>query len=261
MNFLDQITPVILTWNEEANIARCLERLSWAKRVVVVDSFSTDKTIEIIKKYSNVEVLQRKFDDFATQTNWGLEQVQSEWVLSIDADYFLTADLIEEMKRLDLSSAVDGYFAPFKYCMSGKPLRSTLLPPREVLFRREKGWYVQDGHAHKLVSSGKSGYLTNFICHDDRKSFKRWWDAQKKYSKLEAHKLTTTSFSELNPQDKLRKMIFFAPGIVLIFCLFWRGLILDGWNGLIYSSQRFLAELLLSVELIKKWIKSECRRQ
>lgn len=252
---LARITPLVLTFNEAANIGRTLSKLVWAKKIIIVDSFSTDKTLEIISKYSSAEVVQRKFDNFASQTNWGLDHIKSDWVLSIDADYILTDELVEEIKNLDLILTTDGYFAPFKYCVAGKPLRSTLLPPREVLFRREKGRYVQDGHAHKLVNAGKTNCLKNFIYHDDRKPFSRWWAAQKKYAVLEARKLTITTFGQLNPQDKLRKMIFFAPGIVFLYCLFWRGLILDGWNGLIYSAQRFLAELLLSCELIKKLIK------
>jgi len=260
VNFLDQVTPLILTWNEEVNIGRTLSKLGWAKKIIVIDSFSTDRTLDLVRQFPNTEILQRSFDSFASQINWGLVQIKSEWVLSIDADYVLTDALVEEIMNLNLISTTDGYFAPFKYCMLGKPLRSTLLPPREILFRKEKGHYAQDGHAHRLVNSGKSGCLKNFIYHDDRKPFSRWWAAQKKYSVLEADKLTATSFNELNPQDKLRKMIFFAPGIVLLYCLFWRGLILDGWNGLIYSGQRFLAEFLLSLKLIKKMVNLKGRR-
>lgn len=252
---LENITPLILTCDESVNISRCLEKLRWAKRIVMVDSFSHDDTCSISEKFGNVDFFQRRFDSFAAQANWGIGKATTEWVLSLDADYVLTDDLIVEISQLNLSQAVDGYFVSFKYCMAGRPLRSTLLPPREVLFRKDKAYYVQDGHAHKLKNAGVSAILENYIYHDDRKAFMRWWQAQLKYSKQEAEKLTSFLFGDLNPQDKLRKMIFFAPVVVLFYCLFWKGLIWDGWNGVIYSFQRMLAELLLSFNLIRKLLK------
>ena len=247
MAFLDQITPVVLTWNEEANIARCLEKLSWAKRVVVVDSFSSDKTTQLVGSFSNAELLQRKFDLHSNQWNYGLDQVTTEWVLSLDADYILSDELIDEMNNLN--SSIDGYWLPFQYCISGKPLRATLLPPRLALFRKAKASYFQDGHTQLLKIEGAVVCLKSPIRHDDQKPFSRWWLAQKKYVVLEATKLRSSDYSQLSLQDKLRKIIFIAPLAVFIYCLFGRGLILDGRTGLIYSTQRFLAEFLLSVNL------------
>ncbi len=248
MTFLDQITPVVLTWDEEANIARCLKKLSWAKRVIVIDSFSRDKTVELVRGFSNTELLQRKFDLHSNQWNYGLDQVKTEWVLSLDADYILSDELIDEMNTLNLS--LDGYWLPFQYCISGKPLRATLLPPRLALFRKAKASYFQDGHTQLLKIEGSVGCLKSSIRHDDHKPFSRWWLAQKKYALLEATKLKSSAYSQLSLQDKLRKLIFIAPLAVFIYCLFVRGLILDGWNGLIYSGQRFLAEILLSFNLL-----------
>ena len=76
---LDQITPLVLTFNEEANIGRTLARLTWAPRVVVVDSHSTDRTLEIVRGFPNVEVVQRAFDTFASQWNFGLKSVRTAW--------------------------------------------------------------------------------------------------------------------------------------------------------------------------------------
>jgi glycosyltransferase involved in cell wall biosynthesis len=84
---LEQITPLILTYNEAPNIDRTLEKLTWAKTIIVIDSYSTDQTLEILSDYPQIEVFKRKFDSFAGQCNYGLEKVKSEWVLSLDADY------------------------------------------------------------------------------------------------------------------------------------------------------------------------------
>ena len=99
---LDRITPLILTFNGVPNIARTLEQLRWARDIVVIDSFSDDETLEIVSRYPQARVLQRKFDSFAAQCNFGLREtgIESEWVLSLDADYVLTPELIEELASL-----------------------------------------------------------------------------------------------------------------------------------------------------------------
>src|SRR2546425_10833422 len=112
----DDITALILTYNEAPNIARTLDRLRWVHRVVVVDSCSTDETAEIASGFSNVNVVQRPFDFFARQCNFGLEQIRSPWVLSLDADYVLTEELLSEIANLSMDS-VTGYAVRFRYCI------------------------------------------------------------------------------------------------------------------------------------------------
>src|SRR5919198_3101958 len=98
---LAQITPLILTYNESANIARTLAPLTWAKQIVLIDSGSTDDTEGIARAaHPGVRVVQRDFDSFAGQCNFGLTQVQTEWVLSMDADYVLTPEFVQEITAL-----------------------------------------------------------------------------------------------------------------------------------------------------------------
>jgi len=87
---IEQITPLILTYNEAPNIDRALERLTWANRIVVIDSFSDDETLDILANYPQVEVYQRRFDTHALQWNYGLEKINTKWILSLDADYILS---------------------------------------------------------------------------------------------------------------------------------------------------------------------------
>ncbi len=79
---LSNISPLILTFNEEANIERVLTNLRWADEIIVIDSYSQDSTIQIISKFQNVKVYQRKFDNHTNQWNFGLGKVNKEWVLS-----------------------------------------------------------------------------------------------------------------------------------------------------------------------------------
>src|ERR1044072_4263961 len=99
---LDQITRLILTYNEAPNIARALGRLSWAREVVVVDSYSADETVEIAKSFPNVRLVQRAFDSHRNQWEFGLKEtdISTPWVLALDADYVVTDELIEELRRL-----------------------------------------------------------------------------------------------------------------------------------------------------------------
>jgi glycosyltransferase involved in cell wall biosynthesis len=242
---LTAITPLILTYNEEANIDRTLGRLTWAERVVVVDSYSTDATIDIATSYDNVDLVQREFDHFADQCNYGLEQIDTEWVLSLDADYVCSEALIDEMRALPAIPAADGFSVEFVYYVFGKPLRGTLYPPRTVLYRRENAQYYRDGHGHRVRVDGTVGELDAPIYHDDRKSLERWLDNQRGYARLEAEKLTSADTLDL--PDRLRKTDVWGPLLVPLYCLFAKGLILDGWPGWYYALQRTYAELIIAL--------------
>lgn len=251
---LDQITPLILTYNEEANISRTLAGLSWARRIVVIDSFSTDATLPLLAKHSQVEVVQRAFDTHATQWNMGLDLIPEGWVLSMDADYVLTPALQQEIGEAVESAdqlRVDGYRIPFLYCVFGRPLHGTVLPPRLALFRRSCGTYLDDGHTQDLRLSGNCAALSSPILHDDRKPLSRWLWAQNRYLKLEVHKLLNASPSQLGTADRLRRHTVLAPFAVLLLCLIWHRGLLDGWRGWFYAFQRMYVETLLSLMLLE----------
>lgn len=248
---IEEVTPLILTFNEASNIDRTLQRLKWAKTIVVIDSYSTDKTIEIIQSYSQVQMFQRSFDTHATQWNYGLAQVKSEWVLSLDADYIVTDELLTEIEELPIDLKLDGYLIRFKYCVFGKPLRGTLLPARTALFKKNKAIYIDDGHTQLLRVDGNSGRLASYIHHDDRKSLSRWLWAQDRYMIIEARKLLETPTSELSFGDRIRKQKIIAPFLILFYCLILKKGILDGWAGWYYAFERMLAETLLSIRLIE----------
>ncbi|MEA5626086.1 glycosyltransferase family 2 protein [Nostoc sp. UHCC 0251] len=248
---LKEITPLILTYNEAPNIERILQSLTWANKIIVIDSYSTDKTLEILHSYPQIEVFQKKFDSFASQCNYGLGKISSEWVLSLDSDYVLTDELIDEISALQAETAINSYSVRFKYCVFGKPLRGSLLPPRKVLYKREKGIYQDDGHAHRVVVEGNSIILYSHIHHDDRKPLNRWLSAQDRYMVIETQKLLKTPTSELSLGDRIRKRKIIAPLIILIYCLILKGGILDGWHGWYYALQRVLAEILLTIRLIE----------
>lgn len=256
---LNTITPLILTFNEAPNLDRTLAQLTWATTIVVVDSYSTDATLEILQRYPHIQLWQRPFDSFAAQCNFGLSQISSEWVLSLDADYVLSDQLVAEIRALPEDDADDtsnygrisGYSARFNYCVFGQPLRGTLLPPRQVLYRRTQATYHNDGHAHRVSINGTVRPLSGYIYHDDRKPLSRWLWAQDRYMVLEAKKLRATPVYQLSWGDRLRRQTPFAPAVILLYCLLLKGGILDGKAGWYYALQRTLAEILLAIRLMQ----------
>lgn len=245
------LNVLILTYNERENIVRTLEALAWAPRVTIVDSHSTDDTLRLARAVRpDVTVIEREFDSFAGQCNFGLAQIVSPWVLSVDADYILTPCLIAELTKLDPLAGISGYAAGFQYCVFGHPLRSTIYPARTVLYRRDRARYENEGHGHKVRVNGTIQMLCGKIEHDDRKPLSRWLQSQDGYFKIEALHLLATANRDLNRQDRLRKRIYFAPVVIFFYLLFGRGLILDGFRGWYYVFQRTIAEMLLSLRLI-----------
>lgn len=251
---LDLVTPLVIVYNEEANIRRTLASLAWAPRVVVVDSGSTDNTLTIMSEFHNVDVFRRSFDTFAAQCNYGLSLIRTPWCLSLDADHIVTHQFYNEMFEI-LSTAPDdvtAIYTPFRYLVFGKPLRGTLLPCRFNLVRPLGGAYLDDGHAHRFVPVGSTMSMRKPIHHDDRKSLDRWLASQHRYQRIEAHKLLKSPNHLLSLSDRLRKFYVIAPVAVLLICLVRHGGLLDGWRGLYYALQRVYAELLLSLMLLEE---------
>lgn len=256
MNLAD-ITPLILTFNEEANLERTLARLEWAAQILVIDSGSTDRTLEILAANPRVKVVHHAFESFARQCNFGLGLIGTPWVLSLDADYVLGLDFISEVSALNPADDVHGLSAGFEYWILGRPLRGSLYPPRTVLYRRGSAMYEDDGHGHRVRITGKVQALVGRIAHDDRKPLGRWLAAQDKYALQEAEKLEAADAAALPLQDRLRRTGWAAVPAALIYTLLVRGTILDGWRGWYYALQRLIAEMLLALRLIERRLKDD----
>jgi glycosyltransferase involved in cell wall biosynthesis len=251
----DRLQALILTKDEEVNIERVLKKLLWIERVVVLDSFSTDSTLELISRFPNVEVFFRKFDTHANQWNYGLSLIESEWVLTLDADYVLTQEIIHETLTIiqpDNKSNV-AYYSNFKFAVFGRPLSADNTTPRPVLFRKRNCSYFDDGHTQRLKINGKSDFLSSYILHDDRKPLSNWIDNLNRYSIKECQKLLDPNNRSRNSLiTKIRRTKILAPLFVFFYCLVVKGLILNGWAGWHYTIQRTMVEMLFALRLIEE---------
>ena len=251
----DQITPLILTYNEAPNIARALAGLSWAKEIVVVDSFSNDETVEIARSLPQVCVVQRAFDCHRNQWEFGLKEtgISTPWVLALDADYVVTSEFVAELEKLQPDPDIAGYRASFIYCINGKRLRSGIYPPVTALYRRDAASYIQDGHTQRVAVEGTIKDLRAPLLHDDRKSLRRWFNSQQRYTALEAQKLRAADPAAMSHIDRIRRWRVIVPPAMLVYCLIVRGGIFDGWAGFYYAFQRTIAELMLAVNLGRRF--------
>jgi glycosyltransferase involved in cell wall biosynthesis len=252
----DQVTALVLTYNERENIGRVVERLAWAARVLVLDSGSDDGTQEIAAAFGNVRIISRKFDNHANQWNYGLgsDEILTEWVLALDADYVVSEAFREELAELEPEVGDAGYVAEFDYAIFGRSLRGSMYPRGTVLFRRSKAHYVQDGHTQRVVVDGQLHPLKSRIVHDDRKPLSRWLVSQDRYAELELAHIADRSFRSLGWPDRLRRFIIIMPWLAPLYCLFLRLGVLDGYPGLYYALQRSIAESILALKLVHRYL-------
>ncbi|MDI6641871.1 MAG: glycosyltransferase family 2 protein, partial [Elusimicrobiota bacterium] len=104
----------VLTYNEERKIRACLESVKWADEIVIIDSYSTDKTLDICKEYTD-KIFQKEFTGFGNLRNFALEHITYNWVLSVDSDERVTEELKQEiLERLTTEPSADVYFIPRK---------------------------------------------------------------------------------------------------------------------------------------------------
>lgn len=248
------MTALILTANEEANIGRTLDRLRWMSEVVILDSGSTDRTLEIAASYSNVRVVIRAFDSHAEQWTFGFARcgIDAEWILGLDADFLLSDTLIAELQVLEPPPGVSAFSVNFSYSVFGRELRGSLYPSKPVLMRRNRTRFAQDGHTQVCVTDDGIAKLEGHIVHDDRKPLGRWLQSQSRYMAKEADKLLATDRATLALPDRLRLMLVIAPLAACVYTLLVRGCILDGWPGIYYATERTVAEAILSLELMKR---------
>lgn len=239
------ITAVILTKNEEKRIENCLASIIWVDEIIILDSYSTDRTLEICKKFTN-NIYQRKWpDSFSNQRNYGDNLVNNKWILSIDADEVVTSELKEEiidrLKKGDKD--IYGFNIRRKEFIFGKWIKyggwSEQYKTR--IYRKDKGKWVGKIH-EKLILDGKVENLNNYMLHYSYESIPIFIEKFNNYSSIEAD----SAFKEGKRFSWLK--LFFAP-IERFFGRFiiHRGF-LDGIHG-------FVIAMLIALNYFLRYLK------
>lgn len=186
------ISVVLITLNEEEKLAECLGSVAWADEKIVVDSGSTDRTVEVARE-NGAKVFLREFDDFSSQKNFAIENASGDWILSLDADERITAELSEEIREKVKDSVYDGYLIPRSNIIFGRTMRyGGHQGDRHIrLFRKGKGKFVSPIH-EKVEIEGSVGTMEGKMIHYSTSSREEYMEKLKLYTDLESEVLVSS---------------------------------------------------------------------
>lgn len=189
------ISVVVLTKNEEANIEQCLSSVKgWALEVIVVDDFSSDKTVELANKYAD-KVLINRMKVEGAHRNWAYRQAKNEWVLSLDADEQITAELREEIGKVLADTDCVCFSVPLRNYIGNYWVRhGGWYPAGKVrLFKKSKFKYEEVEVHPRVFTDGKCGFLKSDIIHKGYPDFEHFLASVNRQTTLEARKWVNTN--------------------------------------------------------------------
>lgn len=194
---MEKISAIIPCFNEEHNIRSAIESCQFADEIIVVDSFSTDKTVEIVKSYSNVKLLEHEYIHSAAQKNWTIPQAKYDWIFILDADEQTTQTLVNEIKQTvsNEPKEVAFWIGRDNYFM-GQKLNHVWKGDAVIrLFRKSKCRY-EDKHVHaEVLADGPIGRLKAKLIHDTYKG-----------KGLEAHLIKGQRYTTWAALDRVKKI-------------------------------------------------------
>ncbi len=282
------ITAIILTYNEELNIAESLLSISdWVEEIIIIDSFSTDKTIDIAKKYE-CRYFERKFVNQAEQFNWALDNVQinNEWILRLDSDEIMLPETWKEIAEHFKSEAklkeenIAGFYMKRRVYFMNRWIRHGGYYPAWFLrlWRKDSGRYEDRAmDEHVILKKGKTINLENDFEEHDRKNLSIWIEKHNKYAEREATSVLEKSNNEItanregsDPERRrwYKDNLYYRLPPFFRALLYWKYRyiirlgVLDGIPGLIWHFlqgfwYRFLVDAKIYELRIKKLTKSK----
>lgn len=226
-----KISITLITLNSEKTLKSVLEAVSWADEIVLVDSGSTDKTLEIARQF-NAKIVYRAFDGYGSQKNFATSQASNDWILSLDDDEILTPKLQQEIQNLSLSTTdYEGFKIPRSLIFLGKLLRFSGEYKRLTLrlFNRKQGnWNAE--YVHESVEvKGKIGILKHQILHDSYRDLTDYFNKFNKYTSLGAKTLAERG----KTASSLKIITRFPTTFLKIYLL--KGSCLDGYAGFMWA--------------------------
>ena len=228
---MEKLTAIIPTFNEAHNIVDAIKSIEFADEIMIVDSFSTDKTIDLAKPLSNT-ILKREFEYPASQKNWAIPQAKYQWILLLDADERVTSKLKDEIIKIINSNTIySGFWIKRKNYFMGRKIHFSGWQRDKVirLFKRDECKY-EDKYVHEeIISNGKIGILKNKLTHNTFVSKEVYLKKLDRYARWQAKdydtRITTITFFHtlIKPAFRFIKHYIFQLGF------------LDGYAGFIIS--------------------------
>jgi glycosyltransferase involved in cell wall biosynthesis len=266
------ISVIILTYDEEANIRHCLESVSgWVEEIFIVDSGSTDRTLEIAKEYTT-KIYKHPFENFARQRNWAQENlpIKNEWLFHLDADERVSHDLASELRKLFSSGiAADGFMAARRTIFRDRWMRYGGHYPVYHLriFKKSKGRSEERLYDQNYIVNGKVSALKGDIINIINPDLRSWKERHARWAYLEAQEILYNKNREMNikfmgtpieMRNWLRYKIYYnMPVFIRAFIyFFYRYIIrlgfLDGRQGLVFHFwQGLWYRLLVDIKILE----------
>jgi glycosyltransferase involved in cell wall biosynthesis len=179
------LTAIVTTFNEEVNIRECLESLAFVDEILLVDSFSTDGTLAIVRGFARVKVVQREYFGSAAQKNWAMDQVTTPWLLIVDADERIPAALSGEILRmLERGPAADHYFIRRENVFLDRTIRHSGWSTDKVvrLIRRGTARYPNRRVHADLAVDGPTPTLLSPMSHHTCRSLEQYLEKLHRYA-------------------------------------------------------------------------------
>jgi glycosyltransferase involved in cell wall biosynthesis len=209
---MPKLSAAVITYNEAPNIDALIENLAFADEIIVIDSFSTDDTLQKLKNFKHVKTYQNTFKNFPNQKNFALSKTSHDWVLFLDADERLTNDLRNEILR-EISkpnNPIVAYYSLFQYFFGNKPIRFSGFQSAKSfrLFKKSVCKYDESRPVHeRLIVNGKTDVLSNKILHYSFRNYDHYKDKMTQYAILKANKLHKQG-KTVNPLTKNIKIFY-----------------------------------------------------
>jgi glycosyltransferase involved in cell wall biosynthesis len=189
---MSKISAIIITYNEEKNIRRCLSSIAWVDEIVVVDSQSTDDTKKIASLFTS-RIFDIKWEGFGKAKDYAKDKASCPWILSVDADEVVTEDLKKEIQKITQSEdSLNGYYIPRKSNFLGKWIKhgGWYLDYVLRLFKKNEAKFSHSLVHEKVELNGEIGYLKNPLLHYTDPSFDHYLEKLNRYTSLSAEQLS-----------------------------------------------------------------------
>ena len=246
------ISAIVLTKNEEHNIADCLKSLSFCDEIIVVDDDSTDNTVELAKKHHATVFSHTLSQDFSQQRNFGLSKATGDWVLFVDADERISENLKQEILQVtsQKNNTVEGYFVKRFDHVWGKLLSHGEIGTLRLLRLVKHNRGTWKGHVHEtLTVKGTTSTLKNPLIHYPHPSVTEFLEAINIYSTIRANEL-----HEKRVRANTVQIVLYPLGKFLQNFIFRLGF-LDGTAGLVFASIMSFHSFLVRGKLWLLWQK------
>jgi glycosyltransferase involved in cell wall biosynthesis len=234
---MEKVTAALIVKNQEKHIIECMESIKWADEIIILDGFSTDRTVEICRDYTD-KIFEKEFEGFNIERAFLISKASNKWILFVDSDMVILPELADEMKTVMMDPAFSGYQMRGLTVYLGRPIKHCgwFEPTYPRLFNKERGYY-----------DTRLKYIDNFVIPDNRIGTLKNYFIHYGYKDISEHVVKIDRYSTLNAYDldikgikigwhNIVYYLVIKPIMVFIYKYIYKLGFLDGFPGFAVSS-------------------------